>query len=247
MHLPLWHPSPLPVHPKNPPGVAAMRHCPPAAPPAMQEPIGSTGSLPVQDEAAPAPRQDREGGSAFPEYRLERFIVPAMDNDMGVVRRKPCDFPGAPAGRARPPGGPCERMACDGPPGGRPLPASLGMQKARCSRDNPWHPREGGRPRPSRPRGETHLSRFCRVRRTRPGRSRALPAGSKSPKACPGLCARGGQVIVWAPGALSGRGGAVDGKKRARRVKRFTSGRGRGSVEGNPFKERKNHADDQTL
>ncbi len=97
--------------------------------------------MPVQDEAAPAPRQDREGGSAFPEYRLERFIVPAMDNDMGVVRRKPCDFlSGAPAGRARPPGGPCERRACDGPPGGRPLPATLGMQKTRFSPDTPWSP-----------------------------------------------------------------------------------------------------------
>ncbi len=67
---------------------------------------------------------------------MERFVVPAMDNDMGVVRRKPCDFSGAPAGRAQPPGGPCERMACDGPPGGRPLPASLTMQKTKFSPDN---------------------------------------------------------------------------------------------------------------
>ncbi len=42
-------------------------------------------------------------------------------------------------------------------------------------------------------------------------------------------------------------GSGVDGKKRVRRVKRFTSGRGRGSVAGNSSKERKNHADDQTL
>ncbi len=64
-----------------------------------------------------------------------------MDNDMGVARRKPCDFlSGAPAGRARPPGGPCKRMAYDGPPGGRPLPASLTMQKTKLSPDNPMPP-----------------------------------------------------------------------------------------------------------
>ncbi len=31
-------------------------------------------------------------------------------------------------------------MACDGPPGGRPLPASLGMQKTMFSPVNPWRP-----------------------------------------------------------------------------------------------------------
>ncbi len=40
------------------------------------------------------------------------------------LRRRRDFLKGAPAGRARPPGGPCERMGHGGPPGGRPLPAS---------------------------------------------------------------------------------------------------------------------------
>ncbi len=77
------------------------------------------------------------------------LVVPAMDHDIGVVLRKRCDFfSGAPAGRARPPGGPCERMAYDGPPGGRPLPASPAMQKTRFSPENPCPP-PGGWPSPA--------------------------------------------------------------------------------------------------